>query len=138
MKQEEKQQKMQEKYIEMQTLDQQMKQIQQQLQVLTNQTIELNQTVEALEEFKKVKAGTEILFPVTNGIFVKGILSENKELNVNVGRDVVVGKSIDETKQLIKDQITEMEKIELEVNKDLQKLGIRAMELEKEIIELSK
>ena len=133
----EKQAKMQEKYIELQTLDQQIKQIQQQSQVIENQIAELNNISKALEDLKKIKPGTETFFPISNGIFVKGNITDNSNVNVNVGSNIVVNKTTDQAKELIKKQLEGIKKLETQLNNDLQKLGTKAVELQKEISEVS-
>lgn len=134
---EKKQQELQEKYMEIQMLDQQMKQIQQQSRIIDNQAAELGNIADALDDLKKVKQGTEILFPISNGIFLKGNISNNKEVNINVGGNVVVSKTIDEAKELIKKQLDEIKNLGSQINIDLHRLGVKARELEKDIIQLS-
>jgi prefoldin alpha subunit len=130
-------QNLQEKYIELQMLDQQMKQVQQQLRIIISQIAELDSVVIALDDLKKVKTGAEVLFPITNGIFVKGTLKENKEVSINVGSNIVVNKPIDQAKELIKRQLEEIRNLESQVRIDLQRLAVKAVELEKEVVELS-
>jgi len=137
MTKEDKQKEIQEKYMELQMLDQQMKQIQQQSQVIINQVAELNNITEALDDLKKVNPGTETLFPISNGIFVKGSISDSKKVNINVGGNVIVSKTTDEAKELIIRQLDEIKKLETQLNTDLQQLSVKAIELQKEISEVS-
>ncbi len=83
----------QEKYMQMQLIEQQMQQIQKQLQLLENQLQELNLTLQALDDLKNTKPGTDILVPIASGIFFKAELKDNEELALNVGADTVVKKS---------------------------------------------
>lgn len=127
----------QQKHIEMHLLDQQIKQVQKQLQLLEQQILELNATKDALDDFAAIKPGTEILVPISSGIFVKGQIKDNKELTVNVGANVAVNKSIPETKKLLEEQLEEIKKFQQELILNLQKLGLKAQEIEKELTQIS-
>lgn len=133
MMEEEKQQEIQQKYMELQVLGQQINQMQKQIQLLENQSIELTLVEQGLEDIKNVKIGTKILVPISSGIFVKAELKDNEELLVNVGANVTVKKDIPSTKQLIKRQLDEIKKVQEETIVELQKLVIKANSIEEEI-----
>ena len=103
-------QELQQKYMEMQILSQQMQQIQQQMKMIENQLAEVATTKEALNDLKETKTGSEILAPVSNGIFLKGTLSDNQKLSINVGSGVVVEKTIPDVIKIIEEQETEIKK----------------------------
>lgn len=134
MKEEEK--RLQEKYIEMKTIEQQMTEIQKQAQIVEQQLMELMATAQNLEDFKKTKKGDEILVPVSSGIFAKAELKNNKEFLVNVGADTVVTKDIDSTKKLMEKQVEEMRELHTKVNMHMQKLALYASNVEQELKEL--
>ena len=129
---------LQEKYMQMQLIEQQMQQVQKQLKIIEGQIQELNLTEQALDDLKTTKPGTEILVPMASGIFVKAELKENKELAINVGADTVVKKDVDEAKKLITDQIEEVTKMQQELNSNLEKLALSAQMVEKELQKLIK
>ena len=80
------------KYIELQLMEQQMKQLQENAKVLDSQLAELIGVIQSLEDFKSVENKTLLWVPISNGIFTKAELIDNRELMVNVGADVVVNK----------------------------------------------
>lgn len=123
----------QEKYVEFQIIDQQIKQVQKQLQTFDAQLSELESIKDALDELKNVKKGTEILVPVSSGIFIKSELKENDELIVNVGSSVTVKKSVEQTKAMIENQLTEVGKYRGQLMETLQMLANRADEIQKEL-----
>jgi len=137
MKEQDKRQ-LQEKYMQMQLIEQQMQQVQKQLRIIDQQMQELNMTEQALDELKNTKAGTEILVPMASGIFVKAELKDNKDLAVNVGADTVVKKNVDEAKKLITVQIEEVTQMQQDLNVNLEKLASSAQVLEKELQKLIK
>ena len=128
----------QRKYIEIQILEQQIKQIQKNLEILNQQIFELNMISNSLTEIKKTKIGQELLIPLGSGIFIKTELKDNNEILTNVGSDVVVSKTNAETKTFIKSQtefVTEMiTKIEQELHLSISKYE----ELKEDLQELVK
>jgi len=130
--------KLQEQYLKLQFLHEQIKEIEKQTQLFNNQVVELSLTMQNLNDFKNIKQGTEILVPVNQGIYAKAELKNNKDLLVNVGSNVSVKKSIEDTKKLINNQIEEIKKLQEQMVLNLQKLTLQASSIEKEINELSK
>ena len=128
-----KQKELQERYMEMQMLEQQIRQIQQQIQMLENQLMELTATSQGLDDFEKTSKGTDILVPLSPGIFTKATLKDNKDVIVNVGANVAVKKDIRSTKDLINKQAVEIKRFQEEMMVELQKLGLKAGSIEQEI-----
>ena len=124
------------KYIELQLMEQQMKQLQENAKVLDSQLAELIGVIQSLEDFKSVENKTRLWVPISNGIFTKAELIDNRELMVNVGADVVVKKSAEETKSLIAGQMDEIKKVQQKVVEELQRIAVKAMEIEKELNKL--
>ena len=130
--------KLQEHYLKLQFLHEQIKEMEKQTQLFNNQVVELTLTTQNLNDFKNLKQGTEILVPVNQGIYAKAELKNNKDLLVNVGSNVSVKKNIEDTKKLISNQIEEIKKLQEQMVLNLQKLTLQASSIEKEINELSK
>jgi len=110
-KKEEDSQVMQQKYMELQMLNQQMQQVQQQLQTVEQQSMEVEFVIDALENLAKVDVGSEVLVPLSSGIFVKAKLQDNKELVVNVGGNTTVTKTILEVQEMLRKQVKELHKV---------------------------
>ena len=118
------------KYQEMQMLDYQVKQLQKVLESIDTQLSDINVTVEALNGFKNLKNNDEVLFPIANGIFAKGKLSDNTSLKINIGSNIVVDKNIPDTIKMMGDQSSEMEKYKSEIIEQLQKTVDKLNELQ--------
>ncbi len=86
----------QNRYVQLQIIDQQAKQLQQYLQVFDQQLMEIKSVTDSLQELSKLKKGDSILAPLASGIFVKARLDDNSEVRVNVGSGTVVTKTIDD------------------------------------------
>jgi len=130
---EEKEKKIQKLYLEFQELDQQIKQLEQQNTALSAQLTDLTVTIQSLEDMKKIKNGTEILVPLSGGIYAKAELKDSKNLIVNVGSNVTTVRDVDSTKNLIETQVNEIKKLQVRLVEDLQNNTTKATLLEQEI-----
>ena len=128
-------QELQESYLEFQALNQQINQLQQQFNSINNNTNELKNLEKSLDEIKKEN---KILIPLGNNIFIKGKIEENNEVIIGIGSKILVKKNISETKDTIKKQINELEKINSQLNQQINHSFIRLEELQKELIKESK
>ena len=129
---------MQQKFFELQMMDQQIKQIQKNIEMIETQIIELEAINQSLGELGEVKSGTEILVPVAGGVFAKAELKDNKNLVINVGAGTSVKKSIPETQNMIKSQIDEIANTRDEMLLELQKFVKKAQDLQKDMQKMQK
>ncbi len=127
-------QDIQQKYAQLQLLDQQIKQVQQQLQTINAQLSELAYSIQSLDEFSKVKPGTEVFVPVVTGVFAKAEIKDVNNVNVNVGSNVAVNKSVEDSKTLLEEQFQELENIQMKLSNDAQKMVMQAQLLQQEIM----
>ena len=128
---------MQELYLKLQMVHEQIKEIEKQDQMFNNQLVELTSTIQSLDDFKKLKEGTEILVPLNRGMYAKAELKNNEKLLVNVGSNVTVKKDIESTKKLINEQITEITNVQQQMVMNLQQLTSQAALIEGEINKIS-
>lgn len=125
-----KKKELEQRYLALKILDQQIKQTQKQFMLLEQQAQELETTKEALDELALVKQGTEILVPIANGVFAFATLSDAKKLIVNVGANTSVTKGVEDVKKIIDEQSVEIRKAEEEVGQQLQNLAEQAQTIE--------
>lgn len=128
---------LQRKYIEFQMIKQQVEQLQQQLQKFEAQSEELGSVIASLESFKKLKRGSEMLVPLASGIFAYAELKESQMVRVNVGSNVSVKKSVDDTAKLVKDQISEIENYKMTLQNNLEQMMEYAHHLQHDLMELA-
>lgn len=133
-KKEEDAQVMQQKYMEMQMLDQQLKQIQQQLHAVEQQAMEVESVIDALGSILKVEPGSDILVPLSSGIFVKAKIQDNKELLVNVGSNTTVSKSVPEVEEMLKKQLGELEKVKKDMTGKFSEFANKMQALQAELM----
>jgi prefoldin alpha subunit len=120
----------QDRYQQMQILDYQIKQLQKVMESIDSQLVEMNNTIKALTDFETLEINEEILFPVANGIFAKGKLSDNKLLKINIGSNVVVEKNVSDTIKMMHMQLIDIEKYKTEIVGQLQKFINKMNELQ--------
>ncbi|MBW2990932.1 prefoldin subunit alpha [Candidatus Woesearchaeota archaeon] len=95
-------------YLQLQMLDQQIRQVQQYLQTFDQQLVEIRNVINSLKDLSKLKKGDAMLAPVASGIFVKAKLEDNEEVRVNVGSNIVVAKSVEDAVKMLEEQEAEI------------------------------
>lgn len=129
----EQEEKMQKLYLEFQVLNNTIKQLENQNNVVDSQLMELAVTSQSIDELKNIKKGTEILIPISTGIFAKAELKDNEKFIVNVGSNITLKKDIDSTKKLVQSQIEDLRKLQEDLINELQNSTSKAAVLEREI-----
>ncbi len=99
---------MKSQYMEMRMLQQKIKETEEKIEQIDSQAMELEYIKLSLDEIKDVKKGTEILAPISNGIFIKAKIEDSSEIYVNVGSDCVAVETPEKAKALIQKQIDEV------------------------------
>lgn len=122
----------QDKYVQLQMVDQQARQLQQYLQTFDQQLLEIRSVITSLNEFAKLKKGDSILAPIANGIFVKAKLEESHEVRVNVGNNTVVTKTIEGAVKMLEGQEAEINQYRSDVLAKFDELLKQAEALQKE------
>jgi len=119
--------------INFQMFEQQIMQIQQQIQAVDQAIVEIDLLEKGLNDLTG-KKDSEILAPMGKGIFAKTkLLSE--ELIVDVGSKNFITKSIPETQELIKVQLTKLQEVKKQLEEELEKIN---MELTKIMLDFNK
>lgn len=130
-----KDEQIQQKYFEMQMLSHQSAQIKKQVQTIDQQMQELSVAMEGIDAIQESKE-TEILVPISSGVFLKANIEDTEKLLVSVGSNITVPKSFDETKQILENNILELGKFKDQMKELLDKIAGKQEELEKEMTEL--
>ncbi len=122
----------QQKYMELQIIEQQMKQYQQESLNLQAQLQELVSLEEALKSIESSK-NNKILTTLSPGVFAKTELKNNKEILMNIGSGVVVPKDIKEALAITKDQSMKIQAMAHKVEQDLQLFVQHSSHLQQEL-----
>jgi len=117
----------------LQMIEQQMKETQRHIKTLQSQQEDLLGSIQAMHDIKNVAVGSEILVPITNGIFVKGTLQEKDNVIVNIGAQTAVTKTLADARELLEQQYKEVEQVVVQLTQDLQELYAQAQQVEQEL-----
>ncbi len=131
------QEQLQEKYMEYQMIEEQIKKMQEQLLSFKKQNEELEGITNALQNIAEVKQGTEILVPMSSGIFIKAEVQETKEVLVNVGDNVVVEKKLEDAILLVRKQQEDINEYREKVAKNTELIIEHGQRLEQEVMKLA-
>ncbi len=126
----------QEKYMEFQMVDAQVNQIKEQLKALDAQSSELKSLRQNLDEIEKISEDSESLIPVNSGVYLKGRITDQKKVVINVGSNILVEKDLESAKQMIESQITQIDEVRIQFVDEYKSTVKRAKALQKEIIAL--
>ena len=132
---------MQQKYLELNLLDSQMKQFQEQIRAVEEQLMQLAVSMQAVSEIEKIEGKSEVLIPITDGVFAKGAISDAKSLIVSIGAGTCVTKTPEETRKMLQEKMEELREYSRQLSLQLDKLSASAMKIEgslREIIESEK
>lgn len=130
---EENEEKMQELYVEFQMLNQHLKQLSQQQEMLAQQVVEMNASIQGLEEFSKAEEGSEMFVPLSAGIFAKVKVVDAKNLLMNVGAGVCVVKDVPRAKELMKKQLVDSDQLSQKIERQMEKFSKKASDVQREL-----
>lgn len=124
-------------YEELQTIQQQLENINAQLKEFMDQRKELSLSLDALKEFKNLKSDKEVLVPIVNGVFAKAKLFKSDNLIVNVGSNILVEKSVEDTIKLLEENLMEMDNYINKLRKNQDNLMSKFQDKQQQAIKLS-
>ncbi len=113
--------------------EEQVKQLQEQVQTIQKQQEELEGIKDSLEHLSETAVGTELLVPLSSGIFVTSKISDTKTVLMNVGDGVVVPKSMKDAIALVSKQKQELATYFDTLQQNLQMLALYHDRIEAEL-----
>lgn len=125
-----------EKLIQFEILKEETKKIENEIINFESKRAELEIVGLSLDEIKG-QTGKDLLIPLGSGTFIKGQLTEDNKILINVGANVVVEKTISEAKDIIKEQMEQISKARSFLEKDLMRFIQQLRLLEPELVKLS-
>ncbi len=84
---------------------------------------ELEYLKESISQLKGQK-GKEILMPFGSGVLVRGKITDEEKVIVNVGANILVEKNIEDAKKIIDTQIEELNSVAKLIEKEIEKYSI--------------
>ena len=128
-----KQKQAEEKYMVLQMLDAQTKELDHQLKHLEEKNLEITRLNDSLENLSKIKKDTKGYSPLGLGLYAKSQILDTQEILVNVGSGIIVKKKLLDAKKILDNQLKQIEKVSLQLTQNLQNLSEKAQEVQEEI-----
>lgn len=122
-----------EKYFELQLLEQQLKQVNQQLLGLDNQLLELQRIKDNLDDIANTKKDTEMLVALGGGVFSKAELKDTSKVLMNVGSNIVVEKDIASSKMVVDHQMGQITDVIHQLEQEFQILAMNSQVLQQDL-----
>lgn len=127
------QQALEQKYMEFQMVMQQLERVREQLHKTDERIAEVGFVIESLKNFSTVEVGSEILIPVSNGVFAKAKITDTSKLLVNVGADTVTEKTVTDSLDMLAQQKQRIEEFRMRLSDVVQRLYEKSEELKSEL-----
>jgi len=124
---------LQEKYIELQILKQQVSSLIEQKHAIDERENELNVTLAALRKLDTVKKGNEMWSSIGSGAFVRSDIKDIEKVLVAIGAGLVVKESVPKSIEILELRLHEFSDINNEVVQQINTLVSRMSKLETEL-----
>ena len=131
-------QKLQEKYVEFQLLQERIQEVEQQRQFIAQQNNELHKTRDSLSGLSSAHTGEQIFSQIGSGVFIRTKLDEINYVLINIGANIFASKTIEETRTFLDMHIEELENSIGNINNTLEKAANHLYALQEEILRLGK
>lgn len=130
-------QELQEKYLELQVLKQQISNYVEQKQAVDAKINELNASIEALKALPNVKKGEEMWSSLGSGTFVRSDIKDVEKVLVAIGAGVVTRETLPKAIEILESRAKELSDINDEIIRQANTMVERINQLEPEVSDLS-
>lgn len=131
-------QELQKKIVQFQILQANLQLLMERERIVAEKLAELEQTKQALEDLKSVKAGSTALIPLGSGNFVAGELKDSEKILVGFGSGVAIKKSQEDAKKIMNERVGELNSALQDLDNQIRAIEFELHKLEPEIQELAK
>src|SRR3989338_9302754 len=130
-------QELQEKYLELQVLKQQISNYVEQKQAVDEKIAELNASIAALKALPNVKKGEEMWSSLGSGTFVRSDIKDVEKVLVAIGAGIVTKETLPKAIEILESRAKELNNISEEIVKQANSLVERINELEPQFEKLA-
>ncbi|HLD39356.1 MAG TPA: prefoldin subunit alpha [archaeon] len=128
---------LQEKYIELQILKQQVSSLIEQKHAIDERENELNVTLDALRKLDTVNKGNEMWSSIGSGTFVRSDIKDNEKVFVAIGAGLVMKETVPKSIEILELRLHEFNDINNEVVQQINTLVGRMSKLETHLQKLA-
>lgn len=129
--------KLQEKYVLYQLLNQNLESLKQQFDLIQQQLIEVKSTLMSIDDLGKTGEKNEIFLPLGSGCYGKGKITEKNDIMVNVGAGIFVNKKSADAKLFLDKRVKEIDKASEEIHEQMERIVRQMNELGLQIQEMA-
>jgi len=115
--------KLQEKYVLYQLLQQNLESLREQLELVERQFMEIKTTEQVFKDFKNGKGNDDVLIPLGSGCYGEGKVTDVKTILVNLGANVMVNKTLESANLFLKEREKELEKASKGIQEQMVKIA---------------
>lgn len=130
-------QKLQEKYVLYQLLNQNLEALKQQMEAIEEQSQEVSSTLSSIGDIHKIAKNNEVFIPIGSGCYGKGELTDSKSVVVNVGAGILVEKKIEDAKKFLDNRSEDIGKAKKEIQEHAEKVTNQMTDVGSEIQKLA-
>ena len=123
----------QQEYFKLQLMSMQMQELEKQMTALEDQAGQLQKLKDSVGEVKSFKEGSNILAPISPGLYVESELKNPDQLLMNIGSEVFVPKEIKEAQDVIDSRLKRVEEDIHNLTVDFQNLSIEAQKSQEKL-----
>lgn len=129
---------MNEEIMQFQMYQNQLKQITEYTKEIEGHKQNILTAIETLKDIKNTKENTKILAPIANGVFIEASLLNNKEVITIIGANTTVKKNIDDTIEMLNNELFALERHEVEINSQKEEITRVLTHLQNSMIQKEK
>jgi prefoldin alpha subunit len=133
-----KEEELQKKYIQMQIFKQQLEAMMQERAAMEEGYLELNVTLETIKNTKKDDEKKLMWSPIGSGTFAKAKLEDTDKFIISIGRGILVEEPRENAIKLLDTRIKEIEKLQIQLDKQIKHYTNEAQKIEHEMQEMAK
>ncbi len=104
--------------MQIRAMQEEAQKIEEQIIELERRKMELDIVMLGIDAISKQDSG-DSLIPVGSGVFVEGKITNQKEVLLNIGSNIVLRKNIPDAKKTLEEQIKEIDELKKTLQKDL-------------------
>lgn len=98
---------LEDKSFQLLLLDQELRKIEEQYKIIEQNILNIENIKINLDEIKNIKE-KEFFASLGEGIFIRANIKDNEKVLINIGKDIVIEKKIDEAKEILDKKIDEL------------------------------
>ncbi len=120
---------MQGKMMELETFKAQLQQYQQQKSQIMMTVQEMMSAKATIDGIRDAKDGEEMIIPIGGGTFIRGTITDAKNVISSVGADIAVTKDVASAKKSIEEHIKSAEESVAKLDSEMQRIEMQAQDI---------